>query len=101
MIKHAKAIITDSGGITEEASVLNIPCMTLRNSTERPETITMGTNELIGTEPSNMLPFLKQLQSGKWKKAVIPPLWDGHTSERIVDKLVELYRTKLLSKDLQ
>jgi UDP-N-acetylglucosamine 2-epimerase (non-hydrolysing) len=91
MIKHAKAIITDSGGITEEATVLDVPCMTLRDSTERPETITLGSNELVGTEPSNLLPYLKRLQSGKWKKTTIPPLWDGHTSERIVAKLVEIY----------
>ncbi len=91
MIRNAKGIITDSGGITEEATVLNIPCMTLRNSTERPETITLGSNELVGTEPSNLLPFLRRLQSGQWKKASIPPLWDGSTSERIVTKLLEIY----------
>lgn len=91
MINNAKAIITDSGGITEEATVLDIPCMTLRNSTERPETITLGSNELVGTDPKNILPYLKKLQSGQWKKTTIPPLWDGHTSERIVDKLLEIY----------
>ena len=92
MIKHAKAIITDSGGIKEEATVLDVPCMTLRNSTERPETITLGSNELVGTDPSNLHPFLKRLQSGKWKKSSIPPLWDGCTSERIVSKLFEIYK---------
>lgn len=91
MIKNAKAIITDSGGITEEATVLNIPCMTLRDSTERPETITLGSNELVGTNPSNLYPFLKKLQLGNWKKSSIPDLWDGQTSERIVSKLIELY----------
>lgn len=91
LIKNAKAIITDSGGITEEATVLNIPCMTLRNSTERPETITIGSNELVGTDPSNLSPFLRKLQMGNWKKSSIPELWDGQTSERIVSKLLELY----------
>ena len=91
MIWNATGIITDSGGITEEATVLNIPCMTLRDSTERPETITLGSNELVGTEPSNLLPFLKRLQSGLWKKATVPPLWDGYASERIVAKLLEAY----------
>jgi len=91
LIKNAKAVITDSGGITEEATVLNVPCMTLRNSTERPETITLGSNELVGTDPSNLLPFLRRLQSGRWKKSSIPPLWDGHTSERIVSKLLNIY----------
>jgi UDP-N-acetylglucosamine 2-epimerase (non-hydrolysing) len=92
MIKHAKAIITDSGGITEEATVFNIPCMTLRNSTERPETITLGSNELVGTNPYNLSPFLSRLQAGEWKKATIPPLWDGRTSQRIVSKLLEIYK---------
>ena len=91
MIKNAKGIITDSGGITEEASVLNIPCMTLRSSTERPETITLGSNELVGIDPSNLIPFLKKLQTGDWKKSTIPPLWDGKTSERIVCDLLKLY----------
>ena len=91
MVKHAKAIITDSGGITEEATVLNIPCMTLRDSTERPETITLGSNELIGTDPAKLLPFLKRVQNGQWKTATTPALWDGHTSRRIVKKLLELY----------
>jgi UDP-N-acetylglucosamine 2-epimerase (non-hydrolysing) len=91
MIKNAKGIITDSGGITEEATVMDVPCMTLRNSTERPETITIGSNELIGTDPANLLPYLRQLQNGKWKKSSIPPLWDGQTSKRIVDKLLEIY----------
>jgi UDP-N-acetylglucosamine 2-epimerase (non-hydrolysing) len=91
MISNAKAIITDSGGITEEATVLNIPCMTLRNSTERPETITMGSNELVGTEPSNLYPYLKKLQEGKWKRGSVPPLWDGNTSRRIVAILQAIY----------
>ena len=91
MVKHAKAVITDSGGITEEATVLDVPCMTLRDSTERPETITMGSNELVGTNPSNLQPFLERLQSGKWKQTTIPPLWDGKTSQRIVEKLIRSY----------
>lgn len=91
LVKHAKAIITDSGGITEEATVLNVPCMTLRNSTERPETITIGSNELIGTDPAKLFPYLKLVQEGNWKKSSIPPLWDGQTAERIVSILMRLY----------
>ena len=91
LVKNAKAIITDSGGITEEATVLDIPCITLRNSTERPETITLGSNELAGTDPDNLIPYLKKIKNNKWKKSSIPPLWDGNTSERIVNKLIELY----------
>ncbi len=91
MVKNAKAVITDSGGITEETTVLNVPCMTLRNSTERPETVTVGSNELVGTDPSNLAPYLERLQNGKWKKGNTPPLWDGKTSPRIVSKLIGLY----------
>lgn len=91
LIKNAKAVITDSGGITEETTVLNIPCLTLRNTTERPETVTIGSNELIGTNPDNLIPFLQDLQNGHWKKSDIPPLWDGRTSDRIIKKLIEIY----------
>jgi UDP-N-acetylglucosamine 2-epimerase (non-hydrolysing) len=91
LIKNAKAIITDSGGITEEATVLNIPCITLRNSTERPETITLGSNELAGTTPENLIPFLKKIRNEEWKKSSIPPLWDGNAAGRIIKKLIDLY----------
>ncbi len=98
LVKNAKAVITDSGGITEEATVLNVPCLTLRNTTERPETITMGTNELIGTNPSNMIPFLERLRTGSWKKSGIPPLWDGKTSPRIVSKLMNIYQNETIEE---
>lgn len=94
LVKHARAVITDSGGITEETTVLGVPCLTLRNSTERPETVTIGTNELVGTDPSNLVPYLEKLQSGSWKSAGVPERWDGKTSERIVEKLLELYGRK-------
>ena len=84
LLKNAKAVITDSGGITEEATILGVPCMTLRDTTERPETVTLGTNELVGTDPAKLGPYLDCLFLGKWKKGSIPPLWDGKASERIV-----------------
>ncbi len=88
MVANSKAIITDSGGITEEATVLGIPCFTLRNTTERPETITIGTNELIGTNPKNIKPAMEKLFDGNWKKGSIPAKWDGKTGDRII-KILE------------
>ena len=92
LVKNALGVITDSGGITEETTVLKIPCMTLRDTTERPETVTIGTNEIVGTNPDNIIPFLHRLIEGKWKKGNIPPLWDGKTAERIVEKIADLKR---------
>ena len=90
LVKHAKGVITDSGGITEETTVLGIPCLTLRDNTERPETITIGTNELIGTDPSKLPPALARLMAGKCKKGAIPPKWDGKAAERIVTTVENL-----------
>lgn len=90
LVERSFAVITDSGGITEETTVLGIPCMTLRDNTERPETITIGTNELIGTNPKAIKPAMDKLFSGKWKKGTIPELWDGNTSKRIVEILLSL-----------
>ncbi len=90
LVKNAKAVITDSGGITEEATVLGVPCMTMRDTTERPETITIGTNELLGTDPAALSPALDRLFAGEWKQGGIPEKWDGKTGERIVDILSKL-----------
>ena len=90
LVKNAKAVITDSGGVTEEATVLGVPCMTLRDSTERPETVTVGTNQLIGTDPTALEPALNKLFDGKWQEGNIPEKWDGKTAERIVSILEKL-----------
>lgn len=90
LVKNAKAVITDSGGITEETTVMGIPCMTLRDNTERPETCSVGTNELVGTNPGNIKPNMQKIMSGEWKKGSIPELWDGKAAERIVKHLVTL-----------
>ena len=87
LVRDCKAVITDSGGITEETTVMGVPCITLRNNTERPETCTIGTNELIGTDPKAIKPIMDKLFSDQWKKGGIPELWDGHAAERIVDIL--------------
>jgi UDP-N-acetylglucosamine 2-epimerase (non-hydrolysing) len=91
LVKNSKAVITDSGGITEEATMLKIPCLTLRNSTERPETISIGSNVLIGTDPQNLKSHIENIISNNWKTSNIPPMWDGRTSERIVEKLLNIY----------
>lgn len=89
LVEKSKAVITDSGGITEETTVMGIPCMTLRDNTERPETITEGTNELLGTDPQAIKPAMEKLLTGNWKTGGIPHLWDGKTATRIIDKILE------------
>jgi UDP-N-acetylglucosamine 2-epimerase (non-hydrolysing) len=90
MVKHSKGVITDSGGITEETTVMGVPCLTLRDNTERPETVTIGTNELVGTDPAKLGPALARLMAGQWKKGAIPEKWDGHAASRIVATLEHL-----------
>jgi len=90
LVERSKCVITDSGGITEETTVMGVPCMTLRDNTERPETITLGTNELLGTNPKAIAPAMKVLFDGKWKTGQEIPLWDGKTAPRIAAKLAEL-----------
>lgn len=90
LVKHSKGVITDSGGITEETTVMGIPCMTLRTSTERPETCTIGTNELLGTDPYALKIALNKLFSGDWKVGSIPLLWDGKAAQRIINHLLKI-----------
>ena len=87
LVKNSFCVITDSGGITEETTVMHVPCMTLRDNTERPETCQVGTNKLIGTNPDHIKPALDLLFAGGWQEGGIPDLWDGHTAERIVNVL--------------
>ncbi|MBF6641477.1 UDP-N-acetylglucosamine 2-epimerase (non-hydrolyzing) [Flavobacterium sp. J49] len=89
LIQNSFAVITDSGGISEETTVLNIPCFTMRNNTERPETQTIGTNTLVGTSIENLEKvFAEFLQNGQ-RKSGIPELWDGKASERIIAILLK------------
>lgn len=90
LVERAKVVITDSGGITEETTVMGVPCITLRDNTERPETVTIGTNELIGTDPKAIQPIMNLLFSNQWKKGSIPDKWDGKTAERIIQILSRL-----------
>jgi UDP-N-acetylglucosamine 2-epimerase (non-hydrolysing) len=90
LVKNAFCVVTDSGGITEETTVLKIPCITLRDTTERPETVTLGTNELVGTDPAVLPAVLGKLFSRTWKVGAIPEKWDGKAGERIARVLDEL-----------
>ncbi len=85
LVAGCRMVITDSGGIQEESTVYGIPCITIRENTERPITITEGTNELAGTDTVKIIHFAKQIMDGKWKSGKIPELWDGHTAERIIN----------------
>jgi UDP-N-acetylglucosamine 2-epimerase (non-hydrolysing) len=84
LVKNAKGVITDSGGITEEASVMKVPCLSLRENTERPETVSIGTNELVGQDSELIISALNKIISGNWKKSSVPEKWDGKTANRIV-----------------
>ncbi len=91
LVKHALAVVTDSGGIQEETTVLGVPCITLRDNTERPETVEVGTNELIGTDPGQIKPAFDTLFADKWKKGEVPDYWDGAAGQRIVDHIAALF----------
>ncbi len=96
LLKNAKLILTDSGGIQEEATACNIPCLTLRENTERPVTITKGSNELVGSDKEKALKAVEKIISNRWKKASLPRFWDGNTAKRIV-KII-LKEKKLICK---
>ncbi len=92
LLKHCKAVITDSGGIQEEATLLKVPCLTLRKNTERPETITVGSNVLIGDDMDLLKNSMEAIEKGDWKPSEVPDLWDGKTSERIISSFLSLSR---------
>ncbi|HYV00257.1 MAG TPA: UDP-N-acetylglucosamine 2-epimerase, partial [Pyrinomonadaceae bacterium] len=87
LYSRARLVLTDSGGIQEETSVLGIPCLTLRENTERPITVTMGTNKIVGTDTEKIVDAAFAALAETAKPAVRIPLWDGHTAERILDAL--------------
>ncbi len=86
---NAKAIVTDSGNVAEEATFLNIPCITLNSYAEHPETVTLGTNELIGEDSQQLAKAMQTLLAGNWKRGTLPERWDGRTADRIVQTLLE------------
>jgi UDP-N-acetylglucosamine 2-epimerase (non-hydrolysing) len=87
LIECARVVLTDSGGIQEETAVLNVPCLTLRETTERPITVKLGTSELVGNDPKRIKDAWSRLLAKEWKQAHPIPLWDGHTAERICQHL--------------
>ncbi len=90
LIKYSKLILTDSGGIQEESTFRQVPCLTLRPNTERPSTVTLGSNELITFDLDLIKSKLAEIESGQYKKGQVPPLWDGQATQRIVAILSEL-----------
>jgi UDP-N-acetylglucosamine 2-epimerase (non-hydrolysing) len=82
------AVITDSGEIQEEITFLGVPCLTLRQNTERPETISLGTNILIGRDMERLKEEVKQILDGNRKQGQVLPLWDGHAAQRLADAVV-------------
>ncbi len=90
LMRQAAFIITDSGGVQEESTVLGVPCITLRENTERPITVTVGTNVLLGRNPRALQEQVDRILRGEWKSGASPPGWDGHAAERIVSVLAKL-----------
>lgn len=89
LMAQAAVVLTDGGGIQEETTALDVPCLTLRSSTERPVTVTHGTNALVGTDGQRVMLAVADVLAGRWPQATRPPLWDGHAAERIVSILNE------------
>ena len=85
LLHDAKFVLTDSGGIQEETTYLGIPCLTMRENTERPITVKLGTNTLVGSDTDLIINEAKKILSGNNKQGQIPPLWDGKAAERIVE----------------
>lgn len=94
LMSKATLVLTDSGGIQEETTALGVPCLTLRENTERPVTISDGTNLLVGTDPARIIAAARDVLAGKGKAGKIPPLWDGHAARRIVEVLLRLAPSK-------
>jgi UDP-N-acetylglucosamine 2-epimerase (non-hydrolysing) len=89
---RATVVITDSGGIQEETTYLGVPCLTVRENTERPVTVTYGTNVLVGRDPLKLRLEVARVLAGEAKKGNVPPLWDGSAGKRIADVLTGLER---------
>jgi UDP-N-acetylglucosamine 2-epimerase (non-hydrolysing) len=89
LMAHARVVLTDSGGIQEETTILGVPCLTLRENTERPVTVELGTNRLVGQQPERILAAYREVMSGRGAAGSRPPLWDGRAAGRILGVLRE------------
>ena len=85
---HAKGVVTDSGNVAEEATFNSVPCITLNSYTEHEETVTVGSNVLVGGNPEKLREALSKMKTGEWKKCGLPDRWDGRAAERIVQILL-------------
>jgi UDP-N-acetylglucosamine 2-epimerase (non-hydrolysing) len=91
LMRHAALVITDSGGIQEETTTLGIPCLTVRENTERPITVVLGTNTLVGRDTERLCREADRVLAGEGKRGQIPPLWDGHAADRIAGIVIGAY----------
>ena len=91
LLKNCKFVVTDSGGVTEEATMFKTPCITMRDTTERPETVTLGSNILVGSDLNLLKSTIERLLVEGWKNASIPPRWDGKSGDRIINSIVNLF----------
>lgn len=91
LMDHARLVLTDSGGVQEETTALGVPCLTLRENTERPATIEQGTNQLVGSDPARLISAARQVLGGERRPGSLPPLWDGHAASRIVGIILERF----------
>lgn len=85
----ASIVLTDSGGIQEETTILRVPCLTMRENTERPVTAELGSNRIVGTDPATIIDAYREIRAGRGPRCEIPPLWDGRAAERIVDVIAQ------------
>ena len=90
LVKQSAFILTDSGGIQEESTYLQVPCLTLRPNTERPVTVTVGSNELVPFDIPTIMNYIEQIINGTYKRGAIPPMWDGNTTKRVLEVINQI-----------
>jgi UDP-N-acetylglucosamine 2-epimerase (non-hydrolysing) len=97
LMQNAKLVLTDSGGVQEETTYLRVPCLTVRENTERPVTVHLGTNRVVGTDPTSITRSFAAVLRGNVKRGTVPPLWDGKAAARIVKIALRQYNSSVLS----